>query len=147
MSQKVDYLSRCVAAGRLSRREFLGPSSALGLNLAPASTLLAGAAKAQVLRNGGFLKAGLQGGAATDSRDQTSLPGTVPLVCGKWWRELLIEPPPDLGVEYRIAEEISSSMDGKTRTMKVLKGIQFHNGEEVTPQDNASALVQCLLEA
>ncbi|TIX10280.1 MAG: twin-arginine translocation signal domain-containing protein, partial [Mesorhizobium sp.] len=31
MSQELEYLSRYVAAGRLSRREFLGRATALGV--------------------------------------------------------------------------------------------------------------------
>ncbi|WP_425350379.1 twin-arginine translocation signal domain-containing protein [Mesorhizobium temperatum] len=32
MSQELDYLSRRLAAGRLSRREFLGRATALGVS-------------------------------------------------------------------------------------------------------------------
>ncbi|TIM43578.1 MAG: twin-arginine translocation signal domain-containing protein, partial [Mesorhizobium sp.] len=77
MSHELDYLSHCVAAGRLSRREFLGRATALGVSAAFANSLLAGAANAQAPRKGGFLKAGVDGGAATDSLDPASFPATV----------------------------------------------------------------------
>ncbi|TIO20328.1 MAG: twin-arginine translocation signal domain-containing protein, partial [Mesorhizobium sp.] len=41
MSQELEYLSRGVAAGRLSRREFLGRAMALGVSAAFANSLLA----------------------------------------------------------------------------------------------------------
>lgn len=46
MSQEVDYLSRCVAAGRLSRREFIGRATALGVSVTFANSFLASAARA-----------------------------------------------------------------------------------------------------
>ncbi|TIW76943.1 MAG: peptide ABC transporter substrate-binding protein, partial [Mesorhizobium sp.] len=42
--------------------------------------------------------------------------------------------------EYLIAEEIGSSKDAKTWTMKIRKGVQFHNGKEVTPDDVVATL-------
>ncbi|TIM51559.1 MAG: ABC transporter substrate-binding protein [Mesorhizobium sp.] len=140
MSHELDYLSRRFAAGRLSRREFLGRATALGVSATFANSLLAGAANAQTPRKGGFLKAGVQSGAATDSLDPASFPGTVPIVFGKCWGELLMEMTPDGGIEYRIAEEIGSSKDAKIWTMKIRKGIQFHNGKEVTSQDVVATL-------
>ncbi|MDP3856720.1 MAG: ABC transporter substrate-binding protein, partial [Stagnimonas sp.] len=140
MSQELEYLSRCVAAGRLSRRDFLGRASALGVSATFASTLLATAAYAQGPVRGGILRAGLSGGGATDSLDPGSLIGALTIVFGKCWGELLMEVTPDGGLEYRIAESIGSSKDAKTWTMKIRKGIQFHNGKEVTPQDVVATL-------
>ncbi|MER8486433.1 ABC transporter substrate-binding protein [Mesorhizobium sp. M1322] len=140
MAQELDYLSRRVSAGRLSRREFLGRATALGVSATFANSLLAGAAVAQAPQKGGILKAGLRGGAATDSLDPASFLGGVPIAFGKCWGELLMEMTPDGGIEYRIAEEIGSSKDAKTWTMKIRKGIQFHNGKEVTSQDVVATL-------
>ncbi|TJW39612.1 MAG: ABC transporter substrate-binding protein, partial [Mesorhizobium sp.] len=133
-------LSRRFASGRLSRREFLGGAAALGVSATLANSLVAASANAQAPRKGGILRAGLQGGAATDSLDPASFPGTVPIAFGKCWGELLMEMTPDGGIEYRIAEEIGSSKDAKTWTMKIRNGIQFHNGKEVTPQDVIATL-------
>ncbi|TIO91945.1 MAG: twin-arginine translocation signal domain-containing protein, partial [Mesorhizobium sp.] len=43
MLQELDYLSGRVAVGRLSRREFLGRATALGVSATFANSLLAGA--------------------------------------------------------------------------------------------------------
>jgi hypothetical protein len=49
MSAELDFLSRAVATGRLSRRDFLGRAAALGVSAALANTMLSGAAQAQTL--------------------------------------------------------------------------------------------------
>lgn len=140
MSQELDYLSHRVAAGRLSRREFLGRAAALGVTATVAHSLFADAAKAQVPEKGGTLKAGLQGGGASDSLDPALPAGAPPITFGRCWGEVLMEVTPDNGLEYRIAEEIGSSRDVKTWTLKIRKGIQFHNGKDVTPQDVVATL-------
>ncbi|RWP16092.1 MAG: twin-arginine translocation signal domain-containing protein [Mesorhizobium sp.] len=61
MSQELDCVSRRWAAGRLSRREFLGRATALGVS----ASFSPGTARAQVPQRGGILKAGPQGGEAT----------------------------------------------------------------------------------
>ncbi|TIX85007.1 MAG: twin-arginine translocation signal domain-containing protein, partial [Mesorhizobium sp.] len=43
MSQELDYLSRRVAAGRLSRRDFLSRATVLGVSATFANSLLANA--------------------------------------------------------------------------------------------------------
>ncbi|MGX8009770.1 ABC transporter substrate-binding protein [Mesorhizobium sp. ORM8.1] len=140
MSQELEYLSRCAAAGWLSRREFLGRVTALGVSAAFASSLLASAARAQGPIWGGALKAGLGKGQATDSLDPAAIGSNIPIVFSKCWGEMLLEMTPDGAIEYRIAEEIGASKDAKTWTMKIRRGIQFHNGKEVTAQDVVATL-------
>lgn len=69
MSQELDYLSRGVAAGRLSRRDFLGRATALGVSGTFANSLLARAARAQEPVRGDIIKGGEEGGGATQSLD------------------------------------------------------------------------------
>lgn len=140
MSRELDHLSRRTAAGRLSRREFLRCATALGVGATFANSLLVSAASAQVPRKGGILRAGLESGQATDTLDPANMPGRSLVTFGKCWGETLLEITPNNGIEYRIAEEIGSSKDAKTWTMKIRKGIQFHNGKEVTPQDVVATL-------
>ncbi|TIL23794.1 MAG: twin-arginine translocation signal domain-containing protein [Mesorhizobium sp.] len=59
MSQQLEYLSRYVAAGRLSRREFLGRATALGVSATFANSILASAARAQGPVRGGITRAAL----------------------------------------------------------------------------------------
>ncbi len=140
MSNELEFLSRRVAAGKLSRRDFLGRAAALGVTATFANTLLGSAAKAAGPNKGGILKAGLQGGESTNSLDPASFLSQVPFSFGKCWGEYLVRLNRDGSLENRIAEEIGASDDAKTWTIKIRDGIEFHNGKTVTAQDVAATL-------
>ena len=140
MSDELNYLSRRVALGTLSRRDFLGRASALGVSAAFANSLLTGAVRAAGPVRGGTLKAGLVGGESTNSLDPALFMTQVPFSFGKMWGEMIVELSPEGALEYRIAEEIGSSPDAKTWTLKIRDGIEFHNGKTVTAEDVAATL-------
>jgi peptide/nickel transport system substrate-binding protein len=140
MSNELEFLSRYVAKGKLSRRDFLGRASALGVSAAFANTLLSTAVRAEGPVKGGVIKAGLVGGESTNSLDPALMMTQVPFAFGKMWGEMIVELAPDGGIEYRIAEEIGSSDDAKTWTLKIRDGIEFHNGKTVSAEDVAATL-------
>ena len=140
MSNELDFLSRRVVAGKLSRRDFLGRAAALGVTATFANSLLGSAAMAQTPQKGGILKAGLTGGESTNSLDPATFLSQTPFNFGKQWGELLLEIAPDGGIEPRIAEEINPSDDGKVWTLKIRDGIEFHNGKTVTAEDVVATL-------
>ncbi len=135
MSKELDYLSRRVAAGRLNRRAFLGRAAALGVSATFANSLLASAARAQEPVRGGILRAGMQGGAATDSLDPATWASQVPYFFGRQWGEQLVQMTPEGEVAPALAEEWGASDDAKVWTFKIRKGVEFHNGKEMTPAD------------
>lgn len=140
MSNELEFLSRRVAAGKLNRRDFLGRAAALGVSAAFANTLLAGAARAQGPVKGGTLKAGMVGGEATNSLDPASWASQVPYKFGRMWAEQLVEVSPTGEIEMKVAEEVGASDDAKVWTFKIRKGVQFHNGKELTPDDVVATL-------
>jgi peptide/nickel transport system substrate-binding protein len=140
MSKELAYLSRRVAGGKLSRRDFLGRAAALGVGAAFANTMLADAAKAAGPVKGGTLKAGLQGGESSNVLDPALNLSQVNFNFGKCWGELLVDMNPDGSLQHHIAEEIGSSPDAKTWTMKIRKDVEFHNGKTVTPADVVATL-------
>jgi len=135
MSNELEFLSRRVASGKLSRRDFLGRAAALGITVPFANALLSSAARAAGPVKGGTLKAGLQGGESSNVLDPALNLSQVNFNFGKCWGEMLVELNPDGTLEHRIAEEIGSSPDAKTWTMKIRKGIEFHDGKPVTAAD------------
>ena len=136
MSQELDYLSQQVALGRGSRRDFLGRAAALGLSATAANALLASAAMAAGPRKGGTLRIGLQGGAATDSLDPALAANSVTFAVNRMWgEELVILSSIGGKLEPRLATEWRSSPDAKAWIFKIRKGVQFHNGKEMTPDD------------
>ncbi|MEO4000533.1 ABC transporter substrate-binding protein [Mesorhizobium sp. CAU 1732] len=140
MSNELDYLSRRVAAGRLSRRDFLGRAAALGVTATMANSFLSSAARAQGAVKGGILRAGMLGGEATNSLDPASFLSQVPGLFGKAWGEYLVRQNRDGSLENRLAEEIGASDDAKTWTMKARQGVEFHNGKTVSAEDIAATI-------
>jgi peptide/nickel transport system substrate-binding protein len=135
MSNELDNLSRRVAAGKLNRRDFLGRAAVLGATATFANSLLASAAYAAGPVKGGVLRAGMQGGAATDSLDPATWSSQVPYFFGRQWAEQLVQISAEGEVKPALAEEWSASDDAKVWTFKIRKGVQFHNGKELTPAD------------
>jgi len=135
MSQELEYLSQQVALGRSSRRDFLGRAAALGLTAGAANALLASAAHAAGPRRGGTLKIGLQGGAATDSLDPALAANQLTFHVGRMWGEELVKLSVTGQLRPYLATEWRSSPDAKAWVFKIRKGVQFHNGKEMTPDD------------
>ncbi|ESY28259.1 ABC transporter substrate-binding protein [Mesorhizobium sp. C386A] len=135
MTDELGFLSERVAKGKLSRREFLGRAAALGASAAFANNLLATAAMAEGPVKGGLLKAGLQGGAATDSLDPAEIANAVTFIFSRQWGEALVQLDADRELQPALAEEWGPSKDAKVWTFKIRKGVQFHNGKEMTPAD------------
>lgn len=140
MSKELEFLSRNVILGRMGRRDFLGRAAALGVSATFANTLLTGAARAQEPVRGGTLKAGMQGGASTDSLDPATWQSQVPYFFGRQWGEQLVQLQADGTLSPALAEEWQSTPDAKEWTFRIRKGVQFHNGKEMTPDDVLATL-------
>ncbi|MBL0373621.1 ABC transporter substrate-binding protein [Rhizobium sp. KVB221] len=135
MTDELSYLSRRVASGKLSRRDFLGRAAALGASTVFANGLLATAVRAEGPVKGGILKAGMQGGSATDSLDPATWQSQVPYGFGRQWAEQLVQVDGNGVAQPALAEEWGASKDAKVWTFKIRKGVQFHNGKDLTPAD------------
>jgi peptide/nickel transport system substrate-binding protein len=135
MSEQLNFYSGRVTAGKMTRREFMGKAAALGVSAAMASTMFADAARAQSAVKGGTLKMGIQGGESTNSLDPALAASTVPLVNLRSFGDCLVNVGPDGGIQNRLAESVEASSDAKTWMFKIRKGVEFHNGKTLTPDD------------
>ena len=135
MTTELDYLSRRVAAGKLSRRDFLGRAAALGATTAFANGLLTQAVRAQGAVKGGTLRAGIVAGESTDGLDPAEINNQVKGGFARCWGEKLVDVNPDGSLRATLAEEHGASDDAKTWTFKIRKGVTFHNGKELTAED------------
>ena len=135
MSDELSFLSRRVASGKLSRRDFLGRAAALGVSATFANGLLSTAARAEGPVKGGTMKAGMQGGSSTDSLDPATWQSQVPYFFGRQWGEQLVQIDASGELQPALAEEWGASKDAKIWTFKIRKGVQFHNGKDLTPDD------------
>ncbi|MHA6688771.1 ABC transporter substrate-binding protein [Mesorhizobium sp. A556] len=140
MSAEMEHLSGLVVVGRLSRRDFLGRAAVLGVTALSANALLAGTARAQAPAKGGTLKAGMVGGGATDSLDPGTWTNQIPYTFGRCWGEQMLDVTPSGEIEPKLAESYDSSPDAKVWTFKIRKGVTFHNGKDLTPQDIVATL-------
>lgn len=141
MSKELEFLSRRVANGKMSRRDFLGRAAALGVAAPFANTLLAGATAAQGPQKGGALKMGLVGGESTNSLDPATWLTQVPQNFGSTWGELLvIQSPEDGSPQPVLAESWEASDDAAEWRFKIRRGITFHNGKDLTPDDVVQTL-------
>ncbi|MFK7762191.1 MAG: ABC transporter substrate-binding protein [Roseobacter sp.] len=135
MDNELKYLSKRVTKGLMTRREFVGRAAALGVTAAVANTMLADAAHAAGPVKGGTIRMGIQGGESTNSLDPALAASTVPTVNLRNFGDCLVNVAPDGSVENRLAESVEASADAKTWNFKIRKGVEFHNGKSLTPED------------
>ena len=135
MQDQLDYLAKRAGAGTLSRRDFMGKASALGLSAAAASTMFASAARAADPKKGGDLKIGSTGGESTNSLDPATYSSQVPYHNGRQFGDTLVEVSPTGEIEPRLATSVESTADAKTWMFKLRQGVEFHNGKTMTGDD------------
>lgn len=135
MSKELEFLSKRVAENKLSRRDFMGRASALGVSTAAASTMLSTAAMAAGPNKGGTIKLGMNGGAGTDSLDPGLVASQTPRAALGNWGDTLVNVSPTGEIDMRLAESIDSSADAKTWHFNIRQGVEFHNGKSLTAED------------
>jgi len=135
MERSVENLKALLGEGRISRREFIGKLAALGVTAATADTMLANAATAAALVNGGTLRLGMNGGSSTDTLDPALIASQATQAVGYLWANRLVGVTPRSEIEMKLAESVESSPDARIWRFKMRKGVEFHNGRTVTAED------------
>jgi peptide/nickel transport system substrate-binding protein len=135
MPMHTSFLSSILASSHLSRRDFFGRAAAAGISASAANLMFTQSAFAANPVRGGILRIGLAGGTATDSLDPALASASVPNNIGRTWGEELVELTAGGELRPKLATEWASSKDAKVWTFKIRKGVQFHNGKEMTPDD------------
>ncbi len=135
MSQELKYLLTLAAQGKYNRRAFLGKAAAAGITGAIANTMLAKAVRAEGPKAGGTLQMGLGGGESTNSLDPALAASQVPFNYLSTMGDFLVTLSPTGEVIPRLAETIESSADAKVWSFAIRKGVEFHDGKTMTPDD------------
>ncbi|MCK0126057.1 ABC transporter substrate-binding protein [Gelidibacter sp. F2691] len=135
MSKELEFLSKRVAQSKMSRRDFMGRASALGVSSAAATAMLSTAAMAEGPKKGGMLKIGMNGGASTDTLDPGLVASQANQGVLRHWGDTLVVASPTGEIDFRLAESVDSSPDAKTWHFNIRQGVEFHNGKTLTAED------------
>jgi len=121
-------------SGGMSRREFLGRTSALGIALS-AGTGLFNQAYAATPKKGGHMRLGMGHGSTNDTLDPATIENGLQWALSYGIASTLVELEADGSLSPGLATEWSSTPDAKTWTFKLRKGVEFHNGKTMTVDD------------
>ena len=91
MSNKLDHMLDLARKGTMSRREFMGRTTAMGVSAGIASALFAKVAVAQEPVKGGTMRIGLSGGESTNSLDPALAASPAPNITAQTWGEKLVD--------------------------------------------------------
>jgi peptide/nickel transport system substrate-binding protein len=121
--------------GQITRRGFVGGAAALGVTTALGTTLAGRGVRAQEPKKGGDLKIGLDGGESTDVLDPATYTATYLQTVGYLWGNNLVEVDKNAKAIPELAESWEAKPGATEWVFKIRKGVQFHNGKEVTAAD------------
>ncbi len=134
--KKFDDLKRLFSEGRISRRDFIKSSTALGFAAAIPIALLAEEAKASEPKRGGKLSQAVRGGATGDSLDGARLVDTHNVNVSWQLRNNMTEVKPDGSLVGEVVEDDwEASGDAAQWVFKVKKDVEFHNGKTLDAED------------
>jgi len=138
--EKVQKLQTAFESGKMSRRNFMTATLALGVSMTAASGFLT-KADAATPKKGGRLRVGLTGGATSDVLDPGQILDLymIHLQFGQL-RNSLTEVAPNGELAPELAESWEASPDAKVWTFKIRQGVEFHNGKTLDSQDVVDSL-------
>jgi peptide/nickel transport system substrate-binding protein len=132
--ESLEWMQREVGRGRMSRREFIQISMAAGIAATTADAMFA-RARAATPQKGGTLDLGISWGSTSNTLDPgpilDSYMGTVNLTI----RSLLAQVDEKGNITTDLAESFEPSQGTKVWAVKPRKGVTFHNGKDLTPND------------
>lgn len=140
MTDELSYLLKRTAQGKYSRRAFMGKAALMGVSAIAANSMLAGAVRAEGAKKGGTLMMGIGGGESTNSLDPALAASQMPFHNLRAFGEPLVDVTADGGLDMRMAEAVESTPDAKTWMFKIRKGVEFHDGKTMTPDDVLATL-------
>ena len=126
---------RATLKGAAAASVALGSASALAACGGGSSKNATTTTKAGPPRRGGTLRVGLTGGTSADTWDPHFATNVTDFARSNGVFECLVGSDSSGAVVPVLAEEFSPNSDGTEWTARLRKGVEFHNGKEVTAED------------
>ena len=133
-------IKRLLEDKRLTRREFLGYTSAMGLSVSAAGALWSGRALADTPKRGGHMRCGLNDANTIDSLDSTQYNATTMIVVSRSIRDSLVDVGTDGAPAPNLAESWEATPDAKVWRFRLRKGVEFSNGKTLTTEDVVNSI-------
>ncbi|MBI3899901.1 MAG: ABC transporter substrate-binding protein [Gammaproteobacteria bacterium] len=136
-----ENLKAMLTKGSISRRDFIKQSLALGISAAVAEGAFSKPAQAQTPKRGGHLIVGVNGASAKDVLDPADITAAYMQIFAMQLYNTLVEV--DIGSDIRtqpvarpaLAESWDARPGAMEWTLKLRKGVTFHNGKSMTAAD------------
>jgi len=119
---------------KISRRDFMRQSLAMGVTVAAAEMAWTKLARAEQ-KKGGHMRTALVGGSTTDTLNPFSWSDTFMLMIGYAMRGNLVEVAADGSAKPELAESFEGAEKAKKWIFTLRKGATFGNGKPLTPDD------------
>ncbi len=126
-----------VVNGGATRREFINWMMAAGASAAVAGGVFSSAkeAIASTPKKGGRLRMAIEAHSPGDTLDPALFSTNADYFRGRMFYGSLTRLQDDLSYQPELAEEVLSNDDATEWTFKLRKGVEFHNGKEMTADD------------
>ena len=135
MKEKLDAATKLASRGKVSRRDFVQLAIAAGLSIPAANAMFVSAARAEP-KKGGHFRVGTAHGTTTDSLDPaTYLDPMMGTVGWGFSSNGLTEIDAAGAIIPDLAESFEPSAANKVWAYTLRKGVQFHDGKDVTADD------------
>src|SRR3954447_7569666 len=128
------------AAGPVSRRAFMEQAIAYGMGVPAAAAMWANQVRAATPNKGGLFRVGLDDGNTTDSMDPATFASRFMITMAHTHQNFLTESTPENDVAGELAESWDVSRDAKKWTLRLRKGVEFHDGKTFDASDAAASL-------
>lgn len=139
-----DGIRGLVPPSGIGRRGFMGGAAALGASTALIGSM-AGPARAAP-KKGGTLRLGIGHGSTTDALDPATFTNLYVQALGGALHNKLTEVANTGELVPEIAESWEVTPDAKVWRFRIRRGVEFHNGKTVTPEDVAASFRHHLSE-
>jgi peptide/nickel transport system substrate-binding protein len=135
MSSEWTRLESWLRDGKMSRRDFIKKTAALGVAATALPGLLSGEARAATPKKGGKFRLGVSLGDTSKSLDPATFTDDGDAIVNWCLRNNLVEVDYQGNAQPELAESWEYSKDLKTWVFNLRKGVEFHNGKTMDSAD------------